>query len=353
MKINVVVPSFPTVMSGGYKIMFEYANRFAQTGDDVAVYFVMDVPLSRPVRPVPYLWLKSKWFGGRRPSWFALHERIACHSIFRLTDNAVRNADVLLFTQCLLTPPVGRLSEAKGRKINLIQGYEDWIAPSVGFLHETYRAVGIKNVVITDFLEEKVMAAGGMRPAKVYNAIDTGEFALRIPVEQRHAHTVSMLYHPLPKKGFEYGLEALRQCRAKYSDLSVSLFGVYPDPQLPEPWIRYTRSPRDLASLYNSTAIYVAPSLLEGWGLTATEAMSCGCALVATDIEAFKVFAHHGETALTAPAANAEKLAEAIDTLLADTELRQKLALKGHDYVQRFSWEKSVAALRKEMLAAQ
>jgi glycosyltransferase involved in cell wall biosynthesis len=77
-----------------------------------------------------------------------------------------------------------------------------------------------------------------------------------------------------------------------------------------------------LRELYNRASIFVAPSRTEGWGLTGCEALLCGAALVATDIDGHREFAFDGQTALTSPARSPERLAENVNRLLKDPQLR-------------------------------
>jgi len=344
MRINIALPSFPVVMTGGYKVMLEYANMLAARGHDVQVYFVISLPHSRPYRPAWYLYLKSLWLKHRRPDWFPLSENIACKAIYKLNKSNVRDADVLFFTQCLLAIEADNLPNCKGTKVNLIQDYEEWILPDKDMLDASFKTAD-QNIVIADYLVDIVEKACGKRPAVLYNAIHAHQFHLTVPIAQRARYKVGMLYHEETKKGCRYGLDALRQCRERFPELEAELFGVYPDPGFAEPWIHYTRKPKDLCTLYNSCAIFLTPSLNEGWGLTATEAMSCGCALVATDTDGLRVFAHEGETALLAPTANAEALASRICELLENDDLRQRLAETGRQYVQQFTWERATDRL--------
>ena len=115
---------------------------------------------------------------------------------------------------------------------------------------------------------------------------------------------------------------------------------------LPES-IEYHRSPSpmQLRELYDRASIFVAPSRTEGWGLTGCEALLCGAALVATDIDGHGDFALDGQTALTSPARSPERLAENVNRLLKDPQFRIELAkkgmsLSGHSLgsVQRIAW---------------
>src|SRR5205814_390480 len=71
----------------------------------------------------------------------------------------------------------------------------------------------------------------------------------------------------------------------------------------------------DLARAHNSASVFVSPSLYEGFGLPAAEAMACGTPVVATTAGAFPEVIVDGETGLLVPPGNALALANAIESL--------------------------------------
>ena len=349
MKINILLPSYPVKMTGGYKIMLEYANELSRKGDDVMVYFVMKLPYTHVRHSDLYFWLKSWWFKWRTPSWFVLDEKVRVKSICSARDTSIRNADILFFTECQLALAIENMTRDKGVKINLIQGYEDWILPNEELLKESYRKADF-NVVISDYLISLVEHATNVRPFVCYNAYHSETYHVRTPIEDRNGFVVAMLYHKDEHKGCIYGLEALRLCKKNVPDLRVKLFGLYlPEEEL-EDWIEFHYNPQDLCGLYNEAAIFVVPSLHEGWGLTATEAMACGCALVSTDVDGLRVFAKDNDTALLVPPKDAQALADRILELIADNRKRINLAQRGNKYIKHFTWAKAVEQLRSIFL---
>jgi glycosyltransferase involved in cell wall biosynthesis len=86
------------------------------------------------------------------------------------------------------------------------------------------------------------------------------------------------------------------------------------------------RGEAEMAAFYNRCDIFVFPSLNEGFGLPALEAMACGCALVTTDCGGVSTFARPDENCLMVPPGQPEALAAAIASLAADPQLRGRLA---------------------------
>lgn len=96
--------------------------------------------------------------------------------------------------------------------------------------------------------------------------------------------------------------------------------------------------------MYNSASIYLGTSLSEGWGLTISEAMQCGCAVVTTDIEGVKDFANESTVLFYQPQ-NVEELVEKISELLHNEERRNMLARCSYLSIQKFTWENSISKL--------
>ncbi len=97
----------------------------------------------------------------------------------------------------------------------------------------------------------------------------------------------------------------------------------------------------ELAALYRGAAVVVLPSLYEGFGLPAIEALSAGAPLVCSDIPALREVA--GDAALFAPPERPDLLAGQVRRVLTDAELRQRLAAAGRRRLEAFSWQAAAA----------
>ena len=98
----------------------------------------------------------------------------------------------------------------------------------------------------------------------------------------------------------------------------------------------------ELLRLYNRAAIVTSPSLYEGFGLPAAEAMSCEKTILATTAPAFPEFIEHGKTGWLVPPADAPALAEAIRMLLENPDLRKRLGKAGRQsIIERFNWRRN------------
>jgi alpha-1,3-rhamnosyl/mannosyltransferase len=93
----------------------------------------------------------------------------------------------------------------------------------------------------------------------------------------------------------------------------------------------------DLPLLYNMATVFAYPSIYEGFGLPAAEALACGVpALVSNDGALSEVV---GDAALCVDAFEVEAIAGGLERLLLDDELRASLSAAGPAQVANFTWE--------------
>lgn len=106
-----------------------------------------------------------------------------------------------------------------------------------------------------------------------------------------------------------------------------------------------------LADLYASATVCVTPSLYEGFGLPAIEAMACGTPVVVTDGGALPEVV--GDAGLIVRAGCGKALRDAIDGLLRDSEQRASMAIAGLARVrQRYGWDRVGEAYEALLLEA-
>jgi glycosyltransferase involved in cell wall biosynthesis len=98
-------------------------------------------------------------------------------------------------------------------------------------------------------------------------------------------------------------------------------------------------SEAELARVYNEAQILVSPSLYEGFGLPAAEAMACGTPVVATTAGAFPEVIAAGETGILVAPGDSVALADAIAGLLGDPDRRIAMGAAGVERINaQFSW---------------
>jgi glycosyltransferase-like protein len=104
----------------------------------------------------------------------------------------------------------------------------------------------------------------------------------------------------------------------------------------------------EIARLYRAADVFAFPSIKEGFGLTVLEAASAGLPVVASDIDVFRTFLRHRESALLPPSGDAAALAAALTEVADDPALRSRLVAGGETLARAHGWER-VAERHEEL----
>lgn len=198
----------------------------------------------------------------------------------------------------------------------------------------------------------EITKAFGIRPEKirvVYNGLDSQEFA---PIPGLSKTPKSLIFvgnSEDRKKGLLYLLQALPSLPEETSLTVVD--GGAPQrsfaPLLAEKYkishrVHFTGKigPGELVRLYCRAEIAVVPSLYEGFGFPAAEAMACELPVVASTAGALPEVVGNDGAGILVPPRNSSALAQAINLLFKDPHLRRKIGIAARRRVlQLFTWE--------------
>ncbi len=98
-----------------------------------------------------------------------------------------------------------------------------------------------------------------------------------------------------------------------------------------------------LVEVLQAAALFVYPSLYEGFGLPLVEAMACGVPVVGSNRASLPEVI--GDAGLAVDADDPSALASALHQLLTDPELAARLAARGRERARLFSWRSAAARL--------
>ncbi len=101
----------------------------------------------------------------------------------------------------------------------------------------------------------------------------------------------------------------------------------------------------ELALLYSGAALYIQPSLDEGFGLPPLEAMACGTPVLSSSAGALRETL--GEAATLLPPSEPEVWAEAMSELLRNSLRREDLIRRGLAWSRAFTWERTAELTRE------
>lgn len=387
------------VISGGTRVIFEYAVRLRKKGHNVNIVY----PIV-PFRVLPdghtfktILWtvkqLIKEIINYDKIGWFDFGyvKRVPFLSLKYLNgmEYFLPDSDVIVATTWDSAYVVDKLSSGKWRKYYFVQSYEVWglwnndyyweqakkdspggievLMSMVDLIPSEKEVVAYKSLVdaafklnlrkitISSWLA-KLIKEKFHEPVQsvIMNGVDANNFYCEHIPKNANGSNVKILFpfRTEPLKGARDAIAAFELIREKYQDVDFFSFGVQANRGLPA-WIKFEIGGTDakLRKLYNSADIFVCPSWIEGWGLTSMEAMACGCAVVATDSGAILDFAIPGKTVITSPPRDPIALANAVIDLIENPSKRTAIAGAGNSYVQQFSWDKSADRLEKVLSA--
>ncbi len=350
MKIGFVLNGCDKHITGGVKVIFQYANYLAETAENnVTLYFNMNLGSIKKIRHLKILqqYVADKVVQSR-PKWYKLNPKIKKKAVLLIDDTTIDNEDVIIATAVYTANSVAMLSKTRGRKFYFIQGFENWSCTDE-YVFETYK-LGMNNITVAKWLSEIVDTKAMKKSVYVSNGIDTDIFYVKRAISQRARHSIAMQYRSVECKGSKYALETIRILAEKYTDLKVTVFSMEHEPENLPSCCNFIMdaSQEKVAEINNNAEIFICSSIVEGFGLPGLEAMACGCTLVATECKGTLDYAKHGENALISPVKDAWSMAQNIIELFENSDLRIRLA----ENAQRTAAQRSVKASAEKFAQA-
>ena len=152
------------------------------------------------------------------------------------------------------------------------------------------------------------------------------------------------------RKGFDILIDALKLMRHRGEDLNVVIAGDGPELSNLLQVAKQAGVHKQLHflgdqphervfDLMKGCMFFVLPSRAEGLPLVIAEAMACGKAVIATDVDGIPDILHHGRTGLLVRPDDAQSLADALARLRDDVAWRRELGETAKKWaMERFNW---------------
>jgi len=191
------------------------------------------------------------------------------------------------------------------------------------------------------------------RPASnihiIPNGIDTDIFKPLPHVHRQRWRIITTASSDQPIKGLSILLNALAILREQFPLVQLVVVGKLKEGGNTEVELKKLQlqtavqfisgiSTEQLVQEYAQASFAVVPSLYEGFGLPAGEALACGVPLICSDGGALPEVV--GDAACKVKAGNVDELAQAMAELLANDELRKELGVAGRLHsLQHLSWQ--------------
>jgi glycosyltransferase involved in cell wall biosynthesis len=207
---------------------------------------------------------------------------------------------------------------------------------------------------VSDFIKQRVKLYTRKPVETLYNATDPN---LYLPDKKGKEKIILCTSKIMRLKGLHVLLEALSQINL--NDWKVYIAGSVVDPQYYKSCIKKARAvsrnikflgflfEKDLVPLYRKAAIFVCPSIgTEAFGVVNIEAMSSGCAVIASKTGGIPEIIRNKESGILVERNNPIALADAVSLLINDEHLRQELGQKARRRVlEKFTYERHVQNL--------
>jgi glycosyltransferase involved in cell wall biosynthesis len=270
--------------------------------------------------------------------------------------------------------PTGPAAVQASRKLGLpsvitMHGGDVYVNPEQGYdfptrwyvrppLRWTLRHAGALTAITEDCRQHALRAGAPDRSMHlVFNGTDLRRFSPAPggkPVDPKYGPLMIFACRQLfPRKGIRFLIEAAAKLKPHFPELRVVVAGDgFERPELIKlaeslgiadqvtflGWVPNS----DLPPYYRAAAISVIPSLEEGFGIPAAEAMGCETPVVASDAGGLPEVVEHGVTGLIVPRGDSTALADAMGTLLADPARRAEMGRAGRERALRlFDWDRT------------
>lgn len=276
--------------------------------------------------------------------------------------------------------PAMQMFHTLGRLKNHVARTAGEQEPRLRIAEETRIAATVDRIVAANAVERKQLvheyAAPAARIAVVPCGVDTELFAPGVAGDARAALGLDdvpvVLYagRIAPIKGLDTLLDAMGRLREHGRASRLLVVGGDADeaPNGHEAELRDrasrlalggavtfvgARSQEILRTYYVAADVVVMPSYYESFGMVALEAMACGSPVIASRVGGLTTTIRDGVTGYLVPEGDVAALAERIDTLLADPDLRGRFGFEGVRWAARHRWPCVAEAVCREYAALQ
>jgi len=185
------------------------------------------------------------------------------------------------------------------------------------------------------------------------NGINLEEFNPKVPKLKRFSDdkiNILFLGRIEERKGLIYLLKAFKILEKNFSNLRLVIVGegdlkkdclsFVKENNLKEVYFEGEKKGKEVPSYYTSSDIFVSPAIFgESFGLVLLEAMASGVPVVAFANQGYKDFLKGKKGAFLAPPKDYKALAEKIEILIKNPQLRKKMGKEGIEEAKKYSWK--------------
>ena len=336
---------------GGYLVLYKYLSNIAASESSISVKFIYKyfLPYNKysfyKFLKVFYYRLFKKHFY----KWFDFPTNNKIRHQVETFNEPWEDYDLIIVSAVKTAIYINSLKK-KTNVVYLIQHIEDWNVPR-DVLIDTFKFPFLK-IAVSNWIKNEVESTRNQINYTLSNPIEE-IFTQTIKQENRIDKSILFMYHTAEWKGSKETIKTLEKLKKYDEGITCTCFSVYDKPHTFPSWINFVQNPSriELVDLYNKHRIFLSLSYKEGFGLTAAEALRCGCCLVSTKNGGVEDFAVDNKTALlTSSPPNPKEVFALLKNLITDNQKIRKLALKGSEKVKNKTWKENSILFKKFLI---
>ena len=234
--------------------------------------------------------------------------------------------------------------------VNFMQGYEPCFENGRPYEWAELACRSSQNILaISKFLKDKCKNNFKKEATVISNGINT-DLLFNNNVITNETKRITMIFRDNYAKGDFILIEILKQLTLKKYNLEINivhmtdvLFPINNNPNVKINKIKGPVTRKQISTLLNNSDIYIDASLMEGFGLTALEAMAAGVVPIVSESFGIGEYAKDKENCFVIKEVNnADRYVEKVEQLLSDEKLLKKMKEETQKTAMEFDFDKKV-----------